>query len=296
MLAKIGNVKILDIKNSDGWDALDIAVGCGHISIFSFLVVTLFETYNISNIKSVRRILSDENMNKWIEWCEIEKNTGLYSFLTLLNESGLKEEKFGKILSYLSNASNEMSGNIGLLELEENYNIIRKDDFIANYLFNNLKKESLIDLFNVIMKGMNDYELSFNDSLLFLCKLINNNEFNKNIKNITQKCLNYQTKTQEKVLFFKNYLVKSNIWCKNVNDKDFEEKEEKNKNNNNKNTLFDSIHSKVLSKELNIHKEYLKNKLIELENKFNKQFKQIKNNIKEFSLADSEGISQIKIN
>ena len=226
-----------------------------------------------------------------------KKNTGLYSFLTSLGENGLKEEKFENILSYLSNASNEMSefesivnGNIKSQELIDRYNIIRKDDFIANYLFNHLKEESLLDLFGIIMKGMNNYELCFNDSLLFLCKLINNELFNENIEEISKKCLDYKRKSQEKVSFFKNYLLTSNIWCKNINEKysNFDEKEETN-------NLFESIRSKVLSKELNIHKIHLQNELIELEKKFNSQFKQLKHNIKEFSLANEKGISQSKL-
>ena len=136
---------------------------------------------------------------------------------------------------------------------------MRKDEFISNYLFSRLKKESLLDLFTVIIKGMNNYHLCFNDSLLFLCKLINNQEFNNNIKNITKNCLSYQNKSQEKISFFKNHLLNSNIWCKNINENENDVKSQENENE----TLFKLIKRDVLENELNIHKKYLKNELIE---------------------------------
>ena len=61
----------------------------------------------------------------------------------------------------------------------------------------------------------------------------------------------------------KNHLLKSNIWCKNVSNNENDSKSEENQNI----TLFESIETDVLSKELKIHKEYLKNELIELETK-----------------------------
>ena len=119
----------------------------------------------------------------------------------------------------------------------------------------------LLDLFEVITKGMNNYDLCFNDSLLFLWKLINNEELNENIKNVTKNCLNYENKSQDKMSLFKNDLWKSNIWCKNVSDNKNDSKSQENQNI----TLFESIETDVLSKELKIHREYLKNELIELE-------------------------------
>ena len=85
LLAKNDNVKILNVKNKWDMDALDYAVYFGHISIFSFLVLTLFDKYNISNIKDVRKILSEENMKKWINWCEEEKK---HRFIFIFNKFG----------------------------------------------------------------------------------------------------------------------------------------------------------------------------------------------------------------
>ena len=71
-MCKHKKVKILN-------NALDIAVENGHISIFSLLVLTLFERYNINNNndlknnKEISEILSKKIINKWIKRLQIQK-------------------------------------------------------------------------------------------------------------------------------------------------------------------------------------------------------------------------------
>ena len=77
---------------------------------------------------------------------------------------------------------------------------------------------------------------------------------------------------------------------KRVNDNENDSKLQENENKNE--TLFESIQTDVLTNELNIHKEYLRNELIELQTKFKSQFKQLKNNIKEYNLGKDNEISQ----
>ena len=116
---KIGNEETVSIlckkQKVEISNVYDLAVDFGHISIFSLLVLTLFEAYNISNInelknnKNVRDILSDESINKWIKRCDNDNIAGMHSFLLQLNENALKTEKFGLITSYLYNASSNIS-------------------------------------------------------------------------------------------------------------------------------------------------------------------------------------------
>ena len=136
LLCKLSNVKILDLKNNYGRNTLDLAVYFGHISIFSLLVLTLFERYNVKNFNDLieLNIFDKNNVLKWFKWCQDEKNTGFTSFLLKLDENGLKKEKFSIVLSHLeSNVSINKNS-----ELYSNYNLIRKNDYIAKYLFDNV--------------------------------------------------------------------------------------------------------------------------------------------------------------
>ena len=80
---------------------------------------------------------------------------------------------------------------------------VRKDSNIANYLFEKLKKDSLLDVFKCVNDGLLKQECGFNDSLLFLCKLINNDQFNKNVSQIADDCLSNKSKTIKSRNFFK---------------------------------------------------------------------------------------------
>ena len=62
------------------------------------------------------------------------KNTGFDAFLLKLYENGLKEEKFTIILAYLESNVNDFDN-----ELYSNYDAIRKNDYIARYLFDNVE-------------------------------------------------------------------------------------------------------------------------------------------------------------
>ena len=70
------------------------------------------------------------------------------------------------------------------------------------------------------MKGLLNFDLCFDDTLLYLCKMINNDIFIENLENITKESLNYENKNSYKINFFKNYLLNSNIWMKNKYDTD----------------------------------------------------------------------------
>lgn len=64
-------------------------------------------------------------------------------------------------------------------ELSTNYNDFRRDVATAEYLFNNLSQSSLIEIKNVVLNGLNNFECGFNDSLLFLSNSIDSNKMEK---------------------------------------------------------------------------------------------------------------------
>lgn len=216
------NLKILDLEADIGGiklNAIDFAVMNGHTSIFSKLVITELKRNNINSMESLNNtkkgILTTEMMNKWLNFCEQRNNTGLHSFLLKLIENGIKQNNFGLIMSLLESASvnfyynNESFDNDNIQQL---YKEIRKDQFIANYLFSHLKKETLIDVSQTVLHGLKQNECGFNDSLLFLTKLINTDEFNQTLKYVCNNCLNTEKTNDKKHHFFKNNLLNSNIW------------------------------------------------------------------------------------
>ena len=81
------------------------------------------------------------------------------------------------------------------------------------------------------MNGLSNYETCFNDTLLFLCFLINQNLFITKLGNITNECLNNELKTIKKYCYFKNYLLHSNAWLLSNNSMTNDQN-----NNNNNNT------------------------------------------------------------
>ena len=102
---------------------------------------------------------------------------------------------------------------------------------MSDYIFNNCKKETLLDLCNVIENGLKSQECSFSDVFLFLFQKFNNKKFNETIESICKKCLSVKNKDDIKsYMYFKNNLLNSNIWATYRNNLDTN-----NSNNNNNN-------------------------------------------------------------
>ena len=299
ILCKHPNIEILNIFDKNGNNPIDISVYFGKISIFCKLLLNIFNKYNINNFndinnnKYLNNIFNQKNINKWLNWCKKENNSGMYSFLTSLNDNAIINNNFQLLLSYITSLNEyEDENNENIIEI---FNNIRSNEYISLYLFNNLKKESLLDINNVILNGLNNLSCSFNDDLLFLSNLINKKKFKNTIKNLTNKCLNNEIKTQESYMFFKKNLLNSNIWFLNsYNDDDNENNENENKDTDN-DLLFNFIEKSVVLSELNKYKQSLKNDIIKLENEFNKQFKQLKYNIKKYNLGLNDDITQNKL-
>ena len=212
---------------------------------------------------------------------------------------------------------NESSfNNIDQLYLETRY-----DESVANYLFNNMEKEHLEGLANVINQGLLKKECGFNDCLLFLSKMVNNKKFVENIKKITTDCLSNDKKTIKTYHFFKNNLLNSKIWSIPAED------ESTNKQNTNVNndehkldtdiaydmyidttqnyssynysqandekqktvsksvyTLFDEIKTNVLLDEFINQQKFIKDEICKMEKEFNEEFEHLTNKIEYHNL------------
>lgn len=157
-------------------------------------------------------------MNQWLSWSQQTQNFGMFGFLTKLNENGFKRNSFRIIESMVSSANIDSSHSNGNDNISRLFERFKKDKFVANCLLSKLKKESLMDIKNVVNNGVVNQECAFNDSLLYLSRLVNNMEFNKIMEDVTDECLNSDKKTVKKYQFFKNNLLNSNIWAVNATD------------------------------------------------------------------------------
>ena len=73
--------------------------------------------------------------------------------------------------------------------LLESYNQLKCDLKISDYWYKHLSKDSLKEIFELIEKGISNYETCFNDSMLLLCQKINSDKFSSILENITQQRL-----------------------------------------------------------------------------------------------------------
>ena len=170
----------------------------------------------------------------------------------------------------------------------------RKDDFTSDYLFNNLDTSTLNAIGKVINNGLLKNECGFNDCLLLLSKKINNSQFNKTLENSTKDCLSKETKNVEKYNFFKNNLLHSNVRALKVEGNESEKKTQ-DTDDEDELLLFDLINNRVVSDELLIQKQYIKEEMSKIEKEFKHEFKQLKYSIKYYNLANVDGIAQNKL-
>ena len=82
----------------------------------------------------------------------------------------------------------------------------------AHYLYENCSKNTLNELSNVINNGILKQECHFDDSLLFLSKLIDCDSLVKNLEQTTSNCLTKNKKNAKSYLYFKHNLLNSKIW------------------------------------------------------------------------------------
>ena len=109
----------------------------------------------------------------------------------------------------------------------------------------------------------------------------------------------------KKYNFFTNNILNSNVWALSKDDDDSYATETrrdsiKTKNKNRKPTtedgrrpmVFDQVESNVIAKELGHQKQFIKNQMLIIEQEYEHDWKQLKNNIKSCNIGVDNSISQ----
>ena len=284
----------------------DLCVENEDISIFASLLFKLIELYEINSfgrLKSVLQpIINEERFEKWFSICTSGKTTKpiFLSFLTTLYEVAWKNENFEILMTFLKRNcvdSEQFKVNEEVLSLSDQY---CKDFQNAQYLMNHCKQSTLNDLSNVVNNGLLNHECGFNDSLLFLSKMVNNEQFISNLESTTKECLTQERKNIKKYTFFKNNLLHSNIWAMSQQDKldhdeiktdvNAYELKELNVKIEQSLTLFDKIKRDVVDGELKAQQMYIQNNILsEVKNNNDLWKRLISNEIEEFKSISSYG-------
>ena len=291
------------------------------MSSFASMLLKLIDIYDINDMKqlsskdndndndggcTIGEVVNDKQFEKWIGLCLENKETVFWSFLTTLYNVAWKNNNLSLFISILSKnclESTKFQVNEEVSELSDKY---QRDYKTAMYLFNNLEKDTLNDLSNVINNGLSKQACGMNDSLLFLSKMIDTHKLTKCLEKVTNQCLTNQNKTIESYTYFKNNLLDSNVWAcpikcvsennNNNNDNNnnitktapVETKSNEIENDKNANVdtvnvsdsddiklLFDEIKSNIMDQELKIQQMFIQNNILSIETNNNKAWKRL---------------------
>ena len=293
---------IKSAKYSNNNTMLDIIVSKGRVKQFISVISTLVDICNIEDFESLikMRIITRENIAKWIKICTNNKYSVFLSFLNNFNEKCFQSANFGifcVIFDIGSNNSNTKKNSENNEEVNELSLRFNKDYKNARYLFEKCQKSTLKDLSNVVNNGLLKQECGFNDTLLILSKMVDNDSFVKNMSNVTRECLSNEKKTVSKHCFFKNNLLNSNVWSmisntntntnKSSNDSNGSNDSDavntsENKSNELENVidssllLFNQIKKDILSNELKTQQMFIQNAIISEEKTNNKKWVELR--------------------
>ena len=271
---------------------LERTVNTGRLQQFIKIILILINICNVNNVKELEscKIVNQEMISRWINICNKMGFHVFSSFLTKLNENVLRKNSWDIFCVMFGINSDGNYNNSNNEEVEQLSVKFGKDLKSAKYLFNNCKKDTLIDLANVINNGLNRQECNFSDSLLMLSKMTDNENFTKTLANTTQECLSHEKKTIVKYCYFKNNLLDSNIWAmeseslKHVTSEKDKKKEDaiivksdhEEKNEMPRKLLFDQVEEKVILNELKCQQMFIQNAIISEEKNNKDSFEKLK--------------------
>ena len=246
----------------------------GDIFLFRKQMFTLLKTkYNASKWDDLTPIgINEESIDKWMKISRDAINDSMVGFLTNLKQRAFNTKSVTVLYSMVDVSLNKESDQNKTKENENNTKLANKT---AHYLYKNCDKHTLTTLAKVINNGIVKQECGFDDSLLFLSKMVDNEAFIQNLEQCTADCLRKETKNSKKYLYFKNNLLNSKVWGtmeKNVNNDD----SNNNNDNDGKNSLlFEKTEQNVIENELKSQREFIKNSIIKQEKEWNESWKQL---------------------
>ena len=253
---------------TDGKNILDIFVDKDNrlsFCKFLLLVMKLCDVGNWEDLMAKITIVNEKSFVKWINMCQKSGKAIFLSFLMNLDKKACMENNFEIFETMVAGAANDDPANEEAARLSEQYN---KDFKNASYLYENCNASTLKNLSDVINNGLLNHECGFNDSFLFLVKMIDNDTFVINLENITKDCLSDKTKNVRKYTFFKNNLLESNIWAStssesgNSNDEKNDDSHNDNLRDSSKSLLFNKVKNNVIENELETQKMFIQNAIM----------------------------------
>ena len=256
----------------------------GRLQEFIKVVKCLLDICDVNNWKELEasEILNEKMMLEWIDLCNSsrikrEKYPVFGSFLTNVIERVWKKKNWDVFCVMFGIDSNEQDQQQEQNEEVEELSIqFGKDYKCAQYLLNNCEKDTLVDLANVINDGLQKRECGFNDSLLILAKMTDNEKFLRTLSNVTEECLTHEKKNIFKHCFFKNNLLHSSIWTMEK-EKEKEEKHDDDVANINKSKLlFDEVKEKIVLNELKYQQMFIQNSIINEEKNNHENWQKLK--------------------
>ena len=229
------------------------------------------QLYTIINLKhkinnwdelEASNILSNENINKWRKYASMRQNETIVGFLENLRTTALELKSFTLLQSVIEDGAinnvNIQGSNRRLnnnsIETEIEARLVAKQ---AKYLLKHCDDDTLANLSNVINNAILKQECGFDDSLLFVSKLYDNDKFINVLQECTSSCLSNDRKDKKKYLYFKHNLLHSKIW----GTLDTTSDEVKTEKNDDDKFLFERIRLNVIEKELETQRNFIKNEI-----------------------------------
>ena len=240
LLTRSKRVTILEPFDNDGNNALDYAAMVGNIKVFRMLITTLIERLNISTWDGIVRnkILSKKSINKWIILAKDYGHIGFVGYVINLERKALNESSFSGLYTLINDVNDKLEIN----QKNTAFQDLTKVTKAARFLYDNCDKSALNKLAKTINEGIMSQQVGFDDSLLILSKMVNNDQFIHCIEKTCTDCWgltgqsrpnsrsrNNNDKGDEKdqsgsgeetkkKCYFDEHLLNSRIWAMPVKD------------------------------------------------------------------------------
>ena len=257
----------------------------GNLNDFKQQLYTLIKLkYNIGQWSQLiyNNILTNEKIAEWIGYAKQNKNETIVGFLSSLQSRAVSRKNLTILYTMID--PNNSGKNAKDIENQATKLAYKR----AKYLYDKCDNDTLEKLSKVINNGISLQECGFDDSLLFLSKMVNNEEFVNVIETCTKECLSTQSKNVQKYLYFKNNLLFSRVWGTNTTESKTENEAENkidsnddsNDNSNDNDSyntlLFEKIENSVISQELKLQKKYIMNEIIKEESNYLESWNKLK--------------------
>ena len=285
---------ILDVKDASGRDALDYSAYYGEIACFHGVFSYLLRKSTIHSWKelNVSGILHDAKFNKWLSDAKSNNNQQFIGFLINLQQRAIKSKDLELLYSMMVSSRNfHRKDKEKFQKWQELFKSLKQ----ASYLYENCDKNALQSLSKAINKALLTQECGFDDSLLFLCKMVDSDELIKNLQTCTIDCLGKQNGKSnfKKYLYYEKNLLSSKIWGLAANSSDV--KQENEDDDNQVKTVYDSVRAAVIENELKMQQKFIRDSIIKEEKEFEASWNALKTKIGQFNIAKDKKIRQNKI-